>query len=115
MKTFDIRKFVMTLALAVTPWTVTAGHVMADGTEVLAKGKEVYSELCAPCHGFDGVKVMDEAPSFSKGEALEKVDTELMESITNGKGDIMPPWAEELSQEEIVAVLTYVKTLGVEE
>jgi len=38
-----------------------------------------------------------------------------MESITNGKGDIMPPWAEELSLEEIVAVLTYVKTLGVEE
>ncbi len=113
MKTFGIRKSAVALAIAVVPWT--AEYTMADDTEVLAKGKEVYSELCTPCHGFDGVKVMEEAPSFSKGEALEKVDTELMESITNGKGDIMPPWAEELSLEEIVAVLTYVKTLGVEE
>ena len=110
-ETMKIRKSVMALAIVVASWAA-AERVLADDAEVLGEGKRVYGELCMPCHGFDGVKVMPEAPSFVNGESLEKGDEELLASIGNGKGDIMPPWAEELSQEEIVSVLTYVRTLG---
>ena len=52
------------------------------------------------------------APSFANGERLEKADAELLQSIAEGKGEIMPSWSEVLSEEQRIAVLRYVRKLA---
>lgn len=77
----------------------------------LLKGREIFHERCAACHGIDGNAILPDAPSFAKGERLEKTDKELLESIRHGKGDIMPPWEGVISDKEQRDILGYVKVV----
>lgn len=78
--------------------------------ELLAKGREIFYEKCAVCHGFDGVPELPEAPNFAEGERFDKTDEELIETINNGK-DIMPPWKDVISDEEILQALSFAKVI----
>ncbi len=77
-------------------------------------GQEVYEEFCGACHGYDGTALLPGAPSFSSGERLEQSDTVLLKSIRDGKGDLMPPWGDILSDEERIAILAYVRRIAAE-
>lgn len=78
--------------------------------DALAIGQEIYEEFCAACHGYDGVKQIPEAPNFARCERLEKDDETLLVIIAKGKGDLMPPWAEELTGQQMRQVLAYIRT-----
>lgn len=80
-----------------------------EGTSIL-RGKEIYHERCAACHGVDGVSILPGAPEFAKGERLDKTDKELLQSMMHGKGD-MPGWKETLSKQQCKDALTYVKLI----
>jgi len=82
-----------------------------DKNDSLLKGREIFHERCAACHGIDGNPILPEAPSFAKGERLDKTDKELLESIRHGKGDIMVPWEGVISDKEIKDVLEYSKVI----
>ncbi len=76
----------------------------------LVEAQELYEDNCAMCHGYDGMPIMPGAPNFTRGERLEKKDTELLTSIRDGKG-AMPPWAGALSDAEQQAALHYARQL----
>ena len=74
-------------------------------------GKALYTQYCVACHGADGKGNNGLGGDYSK-VLPERTDDELIAAIKNGKtGDIgaMPPWGAVLNDEQIQAVLTYVK------
>lgn len=78
----------------------------------LLNGKNTYEEFCAACHGYDGINMVPDVPSFSRGESLEQSDAVLLKSIQGGKGDIMPAWGEDLNEQEMLNVLQYIRTFA---
>ena len=83
-------------------------------------GEELYVTLCAKCHGLgglgDGTSVgsLHIEGNFILTTLADRTDEELLETITYGKGVDMPAWGLLLSNEQIEAVLGYVRTLGEE-
>jgi cytochrome c oxidase cbb3-type subunit 2 len=96
--------------------------------ELLALGKEVYSNNCAACHGDsgegDGICAAFLAPAprnFSRGIFRFKstptgslpTDQDLFRTVSIGvQGTPMPPWRYILSEEERWAVVGYIKTFS---
>ena len=77
----------------------------------LIRGSENYVMYCADCHGATGISIMPDAPSFAKNESLIKSDIDLLESINNGK-NAMPLYRGILSDQEILDVLSFIRTLN---
>jgi mono/diheme cytochrome c family protein len=75
-------------------------------------GAQIYGTYCVACHGADGKGNNGLGGNYA--DVLPgKTDEALMASIKNGKtGAIgtMPPWGGTLNDEQIKAVLGYVKT-----
>ena len=93
----------------------------------LARGEEIYQGICATCHGPDGGPDPDSAlvqslgvvpanfadPLFNSREPLS--DWKIV--VTHGGpalgfSEQMPAFGDTLSEQDIDAVLTYIKTLG---
>lgn len=92
----------------------TVNPAIAVATEKVQPGKihpgqENYEEFCAACHGYDGIPVLPGTPNFSTGERLNKKDSELLQAIREGKGDVMPPWENVLNEQAQQDVLDYIK------
>lgn len=81
------------------------------GSADAAAGQELFETNCAVCHGSDGTPVLPNAPHFEKGERLEKTDTELLTSLSEGL-NVMPPWKGVLSDEEMREILAYVRSFA---
>ncbi|MBI5286107.1 MAG: cytochrome c [Deltaproteobacteria bacterium] len=77
----------------------------------ITRGKGVYHERCAVCHGIDGNAVLPLSPSFAKGERLDKTDEELLQTIRHGK-NMMPAWKEILTDDELKEVLMYARVVA---
>jgi mono/diheme cytochrome c family protein len=77
----------------------------------LEKGKVVYDQQCASCHGDKG-QGSASAPDWSRQDRLAVLSLQEMETlVANGKGD-MPAYADKLSTEERLAVVDYVRSLS---
>lgn len=89
------------------------GLVLSMAMPVLAAdGAAIYKAKCAMCHGPDGSK---ENPAMgikalSGAEAQGQSDAQLIETTSKGKGK-MPAYAGKLSDEEIKAVVAFIRTL----
>ena len=76
--------------------------------ELLAKGEEVYTKTCAACHlptgeGIPGVFKALKGSTVVKGPVAAHIDR-----VMNGKaGTAMPPFAAQLGDAEIAAVITH--------
>jgi cbb3-type cytochrome c oxidase subunit III len=80
------------------------------------RGQEIFQELCAGCHGPDGRAQTDigkalEAADLTSEAIQQKSDSELSKSVKGGKGK-MPAFENKLADDEMKAVLSYVKQLG---
>jgi len=80
-----------------------------------ADGAAIFKAKCAMCHGADGSastgmgKSMGLKP-LSSPEVQKMSDADLTALVTNGKGK-MPAYKGKLSDDEIGAVVKYLKTL----
>ncbi|MBF2054323.1 MAG: cytochrome c [Candidatus Sericytochromatia bacterium] len=82
------------------------------------KGKKIYAQNCAACHGKTGKadgptgKALKPPPrDFSKGDfKYSKNDAELLAFIKKGKG-AMPAWGTSLSDTQIQDVIAFIHTL----
>lgn len=101
----------------ITALGVWASRTRGGPIDTYAKSaNQLYSKNCASCHGRDGrAKTLkakrNHARNFSDPEWHERVtDERIFNSIMNGKGK-MPAYGKKLSEQEIDALVTYVRGL----
>jgi mono/diheme cytochrome c family protein len=88
------------------------------GSGNVAAGKRIYSELCKTCHGLDGkgtgvMKFVPPAADLTSPGVQAKLDSGLYNSIHEGRPNTaMGAWKYALSEEDILNVLSYVRTFG---
>ena len=85
-----------------------------------AKGESVFKNFCVMCHGPQGkgdgpaAKGLTPPPAnLTSEDVRQDPDEELLGIIRNGKpGTAMPPWKTSLSEQQILDVLAYVRSLS---
>jgi mono/diheme cytochrome c family protein len=99
-----------------------AQSVMEGGADSNAKGKELFLKICAACHQRDGEGKEGVAPPLDGSEwALTPGGRRLVRIALNGlEGRVrvqdkewnisMPPWRENLDDNQLALVLTYIRT-----
>ena len=100
---------------AVASITLAALQVQAeslvDGSIDAGKSKSV---TCAACHGPDG-KGMQTVGSANLTDGIWLYGSDkatIVQTITNGRGGVMPAWGGRLSDATIKALTVYVWTFG---
>ena len=78
------------------------------GEIALLNSGEIYRTNCAECHGARG-EGAKKGISLVKGHALAHSEAEHIAQVTNGEGKKMPAFRDELTTEEIVAVVKFVR------
>lgn len=79
-------------------------------------GVAVYKAKCAMCHGGSGQgdtpmgKTL-KVKNLSSPDVQKQTDEQLTSTINKGKGK-MPPFANKLNEDQVKAVIGYVRTLG---
>jgi len=79
------------------------------------QGRGIFAKNCATCHGADARGVAGlRTPDFSDLRIQTSLqDEQIVATITNGKpGTMMPAWGGKLSQQEILAVAAYLRSIG---
>ncbi|HLY16790.1 MAG TPA: cytochrome c [Bryobacteraceae bacterium] len=79
-------------------------------------GDAIFQEMCVGCHGTDGRADTDmgkkvKAADLTADDVQKRSDSELIKVIKNGQKK-MPSFADKLSDDDIKAVVGYVKQLG---
>jgi cytochrome c6 len=100
------------IALIVVSITADASPAAAQDAP---NGATVFKSKCITCHGADGsgtavgksLKVAD----LRSDEVQKKPDAELIQAVSDGKGN-MPGFKGNITDEEIQAAITYVRTLA---
>ena len=95
-------------------FAITAGASQAAGQDA-PNGATVFKSKCVTCHGSDGsgtavgksLKVAD----LRSDEVQKKSDAELIQSVSDGKGN-MPGFKGNITDDEIHAAITFVRTLA---
>src|SRR6476646_5856258 len=109
--------FILLLAMFATAYaTLPATRYLPvnAGAFPAVNSAQLYAKQCASCHGKDGraktIKgKLKHARNLTDAEWQERVsDERIFNSITKGK-DKMPAYAKKLSQEQIEALVTYVR------
>jgi cytochrome c oxidase cbb3-type subunit III len=90
-----------------------SGLSTAPGYDAAA-GKKIFAENCVSCHGDDGKGNQElGAPNLTDQIWLYGSDeATIIESITNGRGGVMPAWVGRLDPVTIKALAVFVHSLG---
>lgn len=99
---------------AVADFSRTLSGLPAAAGADLARGKKVFADNCAACHGDAGKgnreigapDLTDQIWLYGSGR-----DT-IIEGLMNGRGAVMPAWAPRLDDTTIKSLSVYVHTLG---
>ncbi len=89
--------------------------IAQDPPQESPSGSRIFSENCAGCHGADGKGGGEmKTPDFTNPAAQAALpEGTVLKVIRNGKpGTAMPAWQGRLSEAEINAVASFVKSLG---
>ncbi|MBI3972977.1 MAG: cytochrome c [Chloroflexi bacterium] len=108
----------------------SAPPVPTLGAQQVRRGREVYVQYCATCHGPEAKGAanwqqpdargnLPAPPHDDSGHTWRHPDAQLEEIIRNGQRDrfnktpelTMPPFKDQLSDAEIAAVIAYFKSL----
>ena len=82
----------------------------AAEADLVDEGRDLYSEMCATCHGRDLVNTGTLAFDLRK---FPKDDfARFRNSVLNGKNQAMPAWRDKLSDEDVSALWAYVRSGG---
>lgn len=91
-----------------------AGSSGSKQPKIDPQTKNTFESTCGTCHGTDGAgtplgKTL-QAADLRSPEVQKKPDAELIQSVTNGKGN-MPPFKGKMTDEQISDLIGYVRTL----
>jgi len=117
----------LAVALIAVPGAALAGQPTPVNKDLLEKGKKVYFKRCVWCHGVEGGgdgpsadRLFTRPRNFIQGTFKIRwtdsgelpLDINLVNTVKNGlQGSAMPAWGEFLSEDEILAVVQFVKSL----
>jgi cbb3-type cytochrome c oxidase subunit III len=95
----------------------TSRHELMGDPEV---GLQLYQKYCQVCHGVEGegdgimTKLMGMTPmDHTNPNVTNRLDNkELARSILDGKGTYMPAWRGTLSQDDVEALVSYIRLLS---
>jgi cytochrome c oxidase cbb3-type subunit III len=83
-----------------------------------AEGHRLYAKFCIACHGADGKgtvmrKQMPAIPDFTDGKWQDSLsNAQLQVGIMEGKGTLMPPYREALSDEQVKDLVGCIREFG---
>jgi mono/diheme cytochrome c family protein len=82
----------------------------AAEADLVEQGRDLYSDLCAACHGRDMVN----AGTFSFDlRKFPKDDfARFRNSVLEGKNQAMPAWRDKVTDEDLAALWAYVRSGG---
>jgi cytochrome c-L len=101
-----------TLSAEVREFHKTGKNPFAGKPEAIEQGRKIYTELCASCHMPDGSGGM--GTSLIEDDHVYdqvKTDAGLFEVIFGGGAGAMQPFSKRMSQDDILKVMAYVRTL----
>lgn len=100
--------------LAVADYVRSLSGLAVPANANLAQGKRVFADNCAACHGDAGKGNREVgAPDLTDQIWLYGSDNNaIVEGLTNGRGAVMPAWAQRLDDTAIKSLTVYVHTLG---
>jgi cytochrome c oxidase cbb3-type subunit 3 len=86
----------------------------ASDQAAVARGKTIFAEQCAACHGADAKGKQEQgAPNLTDAIWLYGDSRQaIVESIRTGRGGVMPAWAGRLDPATLKALAVYVHSLG---
>jgi mono/diheme cytochrome c family protein len=92
-----------------------AAAAPSQATGKQSEGAAIFARECSPCHGPDGkgIKAVG-TPDFTDPKTQARLTDELiLATIRNGKkGTLMPAWSKKLSNQQVLQVAAYVRSLG---
>lgn len=74
-------------------------------------GQQLYLAHCAGCHGINGKSVIPQAKDFSSAKLITRSDQSLIDITRSGR-EMMPAFFGILNDNEILAVINYLRTLN---
>ena len=117
---------IIAMLLAVVPMTAMAQTDPAPTESAKtdpAKGKKIYDQMCAGCHGFrgDGGEghrggFSPHVPTLANKEYMASVPDDYLVMIVKkggaymGKMVTMPAWEKRLNDEEILSIVAHMRT-----
>jgi mono/diheme cytochrome c family protein len=104
-----------------TPPPATSDVPTSEGSLLLALGKTVYDQHCASCHGSEGEGKPPPYPPLAGNQSIQMSSAvNAIRMVLNGgyppgtagnpRPYGMPPFAQTLSDNEVAAVVTYIRT-----
>ena len=89
------------------------GVALAQGQgDAGQRGQEVFEENCAQCHRANGEGLPATFPALNKNPFVLGEPSPVIATVLNGrKGNLgqMPSWKDKLDDEQIAAVVTYIR------
>ncbi len=110
----NLRRFFITVVILVgLLLTACGGSESAPTTTPTTPSvdaKKLYTTSCVACHGANRQGLPNLGPALTPQSLAELSDTEVKDTILNGRPNTaMPPWKDTLSSEEIDALTQLIK------
>jgi cbb3-type cytochrome c oxidase subunit III len=115
-----IRPLTLTAFAVVAVLVASATHLRADSAPS-PDGKTIYAAKCAACHRADGSGGGPYPPLAANADVSAADTANLILTVLNGRagpikvnsktyGGTMPAWKDQLSNDDVAAVLTYIRS-----
>jgi cytochrome c55X len=88
-------------------WVMLAGSSQADDVDL---GRDLYEELCAPCHGRDMVN--PGAVTFDLRKFPRDDFERFRRSVLDGKPPAMPSWRDKVNDDDLRLLWAYMRSGG---
>ena len=119
-RTYGLALFFL-IALVALAWYVKGAGVASDTGAATADGKAVFGTYCSACHGAGGAGGGPFPPLAGNPHVTGADTAALVATVLNGRsgpleiggqtyGGVMPAWKGTLSNAQIAAVLSYIRT-----
>jgi mono/diheme cytochrome c family protein len=119
----DIRAmaiYLKTLAQGTPPASASRPMASSEGSLLISFGKSIYDRECALCHGADGLGAPPHYPPLAGNQSIQMSSAvNAIRMVLNGgfppgtAGNSrpygMPPFAQRLSDDEVAAVVSYIR------
>jgi mono/diheme cytochrome c family protein len=103
--------FLGIISLAVLMGWTSLGQAQGQD-KVIQEGKTLFEGACADCHRINGQGLPDKFPALDKNPFVAGNPTKVIDTVLNGrkgKSGQMPAWKGSFTDQQIAAIISYVR------